>query len=73
MLSECELRSYAKGLAYCAIGFSVPYLILSIKIKKTNRSLFRKLLIVPTIIGFHGLTYIPKDLARCREKNKVNH
>ncbi|KAH9425140.1 hypothetical protein DERP_011868 [Dermatophagoides pteronyssinus] len=70
MITECEIKCYAKGLAYFTIGFSLPYLILSVNLKKTNPKLFRKLLIIPTIIAFHGLTYIPKDLDKCREQQK---
>ncbi|KAH7637382.1 hypothetical protein DERF_009748 [Dermatophagoides farinae] len=70
MISECKIKCYAKGLAYFTIGFSLPYLLLSIKVKKTNPQLFRKLLIIPTIVAFHGLTYIPKDLDKCEQNQQ---
>jgi len=91
MVTECEIRAYAKGAAYFSIGvfiwfglklysfnypfysgFCFPYILLSAFLKKSNPKAFRYLLIVPFITSFHTLTYIPKDLEKCRVKQQIN-
>lgn len=49
-------------------GFSFPYIALSAYVKKSNPRAFRYLLVIPVMTSLHMLTYIPKDLEKCRQQ-----
>jgi len=70
MVTDCEIRAYAKGAAYFSIAFCFPYVFLSAFLKKSNPKAFRYSLVVPTLIAFHTLTYIPRDLQKCEMKKR---
>lgn len=51
----------------CSIeGFCIPYLLLTMHVKKQYPRAFRYALVIPIITALHTLTYIPKDLDKCR-------
>ncbi|KAI2811198.1 hypothetical protein RDWZM_002039 [Blomia tropicalis] len=68
MVTECEFRAVCKGAALFTIGFSFPYIALSAYVKKSNPRAFRYLLVIPVMTSLHMLTYIPKDLEKCRQQ-----
>lgn len=70
MLSECEIRAYLKGGALFSIGFCFPYILLSAYVKKSNPRAFRYLLAIPVMTALHTLTYVPKDLEKCRAQQQ---